>query len=429
VRLGISHRYDIFSALSNTTSAFATGYQLDQPFAVGLSDTLALNVGGRTEFDFRVGGPSLRLDVIAGSEVERSISFRKSYGLVNSVVGGIRGDLQVISTQSNTFAQANLGLPLEITATAGASLNIVRYAITDRLANSANPTHLNQSGTLTFDPVVTPRFALQKAFGPDVSVYAQVSQGYSAPGSGSVVIPQIGQVNRDLRPERGTLYEIGSKASLFGGRLGYEVALFDLHVSDKLTSQAVTASNGSVLYTITTNAGNQKDRGVELALRYAFVRDEGAPLSLLQAFVSYTYSHFRYDGFKSDANNNAATIDYTGRKVVGVPDHVVAAGIDVGSGVGLYGNATLQYNGREPLTYDNAHFAPDYTLVSAKAGYRRDLPAGFRLDAFAGVRNIFDATWYSMVFLNSSYAGPPPNVYLPGFGTTFYGGFSVSKAL
>jgi iron complex outermembrane receptor protein len=429
LRFGVSHRYQFVPSFGNVTSAFASGYQLNQPFAVGLSDNLALNVGARTEFTGRIGGGWMSLLVTIGSELERTTAFKKSYGLTNGVVGGLRGDLQVIALQSNTFAQAHALLPAEFTVTGGASLNVVRYNISDRLTNSANPTHLDQSGIKTFDPVVTPRLAVQKSFGPDLSVYAQVSQGYSAPGSGSVVIPQIGAVNKDLKPERGTLFELGSKGSVLDGRLGYEVALFDLRVIDKLTTQAVTSSSGTVLYTITTNAGRQNDVGLEASARYAIIKDESAPVSLLQAFAGYTFSRFRYDDFKSDNNNNAGTINYDGKKVVGVPDHVFDAGVDAISRWGIYGNTTLQLVGSMPLTYDNAHSAKGYTLLNAKAGYRRELPERFRLDASFGLKNITNSRYYTMVFLNASYSGPPPNVYLPGPGTTVYAGINVSKAL
>ena len=428
LRFGVANKYQFVPSFGNSTSAFASGYQLNQPFAVGLSDNLSLNVGARTEFNGRVDAGWAKLVGTLGSEIERTTSFKKSYGLTNNVVGGLRADLQVVSLQSNTFAQATASLPAEVSLTAGASLNVVRYAITDRLANSANPAHPNQSGIKTFDPVITPRIALEKSFGPDVAVYGQVSQGYSAPGSGSVVIPQIGAVNKDLKPERGTLFEVGSKASLLDDRLGFEVALFDLQVNDKLTPQSITGPTGTVLYTITTNAGSQTNLGVEAAAKYAIVRDASGPLSLVQVFAAYTFSRFRYSDFKSDNNNNAKTISYDGNKVIGVPDHVFDAGVDVASRWGLYGNTTLQVVGSVPLTFDNAHSAKGFTLLNAKLGYRRDLPERFGLDLSFGVKNITNSTYYTMVFLNSNYLGPPPNVYLPGPGATVYGGVNVSKA-
>jgi len=430
LRFGVAHRYQFTPWLGNVTSAFGTGYQLNQPFAVGLSDNLAINVGGRTEFTGRFEAGAVTLLPALGSEIERSTSFKKSYGLTNGVVGGLRGDLQVNALQSNTFLQTTALLPAELSITAGASLNYVRYSISDRLANSANPTHPNGSGVKSFDPVITPRLAVQRSFGPDVSVYAQVSQGYSPPTSANVVIPQISAVNTDLKPERGTLFEVGSKGNLFGQRLAYEVALFDMRITDKLTPQAVTdPSSGTVLYTLTTNAGSQTNLGIEAALKYALFRDVGAPISLLQAFVGYSYSHFRYDDFKSDNNNNAQTINYDGKKVVGVPDHIYDAGLDVDTKWGAYGNTTVQVVGAMPLTFDNAHSAKGYTLWNAKLGYRRELPARFLLDLSLGLRNITDSTYYTMVFLNASYAGPPPNIYLPGPGRAIFGGVVVSKAL
>jgi len=425
VRLGVAHRYQFVPAFGNTTSAFASGYQLDQPFAVGLSDNLALNLGGRTELTGRFDAGIATIRAIVGSEIERSMAFKKSYGLVQSKVGALRGDLQVISLQSNTFAQADVELPAEVTVTAGASLNFVHYNISDRLTAAG---HLDQSGVKSFDPVVTPRVAVQKTFARDLSIYAEVSQGYSAPASGSVVIPQIGQVNDGLRPERGTLFEIGSKGLLAGERFGYEIALFDLRVTDKLTTQTVLTPAGSVFYVMTTNAGNQNNIGLELDTRYAVLKNANAPISLVQAFAGYAYSHFRYDGFKSDNNNNATTISYDGNKVVGVPEHVVDAGVDVLSRIGVYGNSTLQVVSPVALTFDNAHSAKRYALLNAKAGYRRDLPGAFKLDVSFGVKNITNSTYYTMVFLNQSYAGPPPQVYLPGPGTTVFGGVNVTKA-
>ncbi len=434
IRLGATHSYEFHPAVNNITSAYASGYQLDQPFAGGRSDNLAVNFGGRTEFNLAFGQPGLGLNGTVGTEVQQTHSFKKSYNMNDGVLGGIRGDLQVIALQSNTFMQWDLLLPYEFTFTAGASLNFVHYSIRDRLYNTANPTHPDQSGIKDFSPVVTPRVALLKTFGPQLSLYGQVSQGYSPPGSGSVVIPQIGQVNTDLKPERATLYEIGAKGLLLQGRFAYELALFEMHVQDKLTPRAVTSDTGTVLYTITTNAGTQDNRGVELALRYNLIQDKTGPVSVIQPFVSYAFSAFRYDIFKSDNNNNANTIDYSGKKVVGVPANVLNLGLDFALRAGLYINSTFQYVDSMPLTFDNLHWAQSYSLLSAKLGYRTDLGGHFRLDAFAGGNNLLGSRYYTFVFLNASYSGPSgpidPNVYLNGpYKPTFYGGVNLSYAL
>jgi len=436
IRLGATHSYEFHPAVNNITSVYGSGYQLDQTFAGGRSDNLALNFGGRTEINLAFGQPGLGLNGVLGTEVQQTNAFKKSYPLNVGVLGPIRGDLQVIALQSNTFMQWDLLLPYDFTLTAGASLNFVHYSIRDRLVTAPPaPPHPDQSGVKSFTPVVTPRVAVLKTFGSPLSLYGQVSQGYSPPSSGSAVIPQTGQVNTNLKPERATLYEVGAKGLLLQGRFACELALFEMHVQDKLTPQSVTSDTGSVLYTITTNAGTQDNRGVELVLRYNLIQDKTGPVTLIQPFASYAFSAFRYDNFKSDNNNNnASTIDYSGKKVVGVPANVLNLGLDFALRSGFYVYSTFQYVDSMPLTYDSLHWAQSYSLLSAKLGYRRELGGHFRLDAYAGGNNLLGNLYYTMVFLNASYTSPTgpisPNVYLNGsYKPTFYGGVNLSYAL
>jgi iron complex outermembrane receptor protein len=429
VRVGVAQRLEFHTGISNVTSAYASGYQLDQPFAGGRSDNLVFNYGARTELELNFGEPTVGVAGVFGGEVQRTNAFKKSYNLVDGELRQIRGDLQVVSFVASAFTQWDLRMPYEFILTGGASLNFVHYNIQDRLAPSASPGHLDQSGIKDFTPVVTPRAALLKAFNRDISVYAQVSLGYSPPGSSAVVIPQIGAANKDLKPERGIMYEVGTKGNLIEGRLLYELALFDMFVKDKLTPQTITDGPGSP-YVITTNAGSQNDRGVELAAKYAVVRDSDAPLSLVQPFVTYTFSNFRYDNFRSNNNDSVNPVNFSGKKVVGVPAHVLNLGLDLALKWGFYVYSTYQYVDSMPLTFDNAHTAKSYSLLSAKVGYRKDLTEHFRIDGFAGGDNLLGSLYYMMVFLNASYTGPSPNVYLPGpYTPVFYGGVNLTYTL
>lgn len=425
-RAGLSHNYAFSSHVSNLTSAYFSGYKQSQAFAVGLSSNTAQNFGARTAFGLHFTGGTITWNGTIGAEYQKTNSFKKSYGLADNVQGPISGDLELATMQYSIFTQWEIKLPQGFAVTAGVSNNYIEYGITDRLTNSGNPSHKDQSGHKTFTPVVTPQLSLLKALTQTIAIYAGVSKGYSPPTSGQVVIPQISQVNTGLQPEKSTQYELGAKGSLLNEKLTFQVAVFDMEIKDKLTSQAITDNNGTVLYSVTTNAGGQQNRGIEADLAYSISFTKSAAFSLIRPFISYTYSNFTYNDFKSDNNNNPKTINYNGNKASGIAPHLFNSGADVITKWGVYLNTTLQYVDKMPITYDNRHYADAYTLLQAKLGYKHRIGKHIGLDVFAGGNNLTGSKYYTMVFLNANFSGATPNIYLPGpYKATWYGGFNL----
>jgi iron complex outermembrane receptor protein len=363
-----------------------------------------------------------------GVDFQKTNTFAQGYALSNSVMGAMRSDLRTNNMAYSLFTQWDASLPAAVTLTAGASVNFLEYAITDRMANSANPTHLDGSGHKTFDPVITPRVGLAKAFGTHLSAYANVSQGYTPPTSSDAVIPYTGEPNSALEPERATQYEIGAKGGFLGERLSYDVALFNTKVSNKLTPQAVFDTDGTVLYSYTVNGGDQVDRGLEASAGYAIVSDASRFLSFLRPFATYSWSDFTYSDFKSNNNDAASPVDYTGKQVVGTVRNVINFGIDARLRPGLYGNATYHHTDGMPISYDNAHWAPGFSLLNAKIGYTHAIKERWTVDAFVGGDNLTSSRYYTLVFLNHKWDSPtPPNMYLPGpYKAKYYTGLKVS---
>lgn len=426
-RMGLSHNYIFSKHVNNLTSGYVSGYKQGQAYASGLISNMAMNYGARTEFGLDFPGDKVGVHGIVGGEFQKTSAFKKTYGLRNDSLQALSSDLEVATMQYNVFTQWDVILPLDFVLTAGLSANFIEFGITDRLTNAGNPAHKDQSGYKSFDPVVTPRIALQRSFGRNISVYGNVSQGYTPPTTGQVVIPQIGQVNTDLKPERATMYEIGSKGNLLHSKFSYQVALFHMDINDKLTTQAHTTSTGSIDYTFTTNAGTQENNGLELDLAYTFQQDRTHIITMVRPFISYSYSDFKYKNFKSDNNNNANTIDYSGNKVAGIPPHLFNAGLDIVTKWRFYLTTTYQYVDKEPLTFDNVHHANSYSLLQAKLGYKRELGKHFAFDAYVGGQNLTNSTYYTLAVLNSNYSGAAPKVFLPGpYNSTFYGGLNLS---
>ena len=383
-----------------------------------------MNFGGRTEFHYNHQWKKIGIEAIVGGEYQKTSGVYRSYKMYGGVLGDHTSDNFIATQQANIFTQWNILLPKSIKVTAGLSSNFLNYNISDKLANSSNPTHNDASGEKNFAPILTPRLAVQKVFNKHISAYVNASKGYSPPTASNVVIPYTGQVNTSLKSEIGMQYEIGSKGSLLDNKLSWQVALFSLNVNDKLSSQSVIDS-GVVLYSYAINAGDQKNNGMEISLSYLVMNNPKNITSYLRPFASFTCSKFNYNAFKSDNNNNANTKDYSGNTVIGVPPILFNAGIDVATKWGVYFNSSFQYVDDMYLTFDNKHSAPAYSLLSAKIGYKKSLGKHFDLNVFAGGNNLTNSLYYNMVFVNWQ-KGSQPSIYSPGsFTPTFFGGLNL----
>lgn len=425
LRASLSHTYKISKHVSNTTRAFVNGYTLNQTYAVGLNDDHSLSFGGRTFFDFNFfKGKKVSLDGKVGGEYLKTTAKKSSNAMFGGVLGGFNSQNSIQAQRYFVFTEWQLNLPYGIKFLAGGSYNFIEYQVTDLLANASNPNHDDASGYKRFKPVFTPRLSLQKMWDDKYNVYISYSQGYMAPGSSDAVIPYTGEVNYNLSPETARQYEIGTKGSVLNHKLNYEVAAFLLQVDNKLNSKSVIDSSGTVLYTYTVNGGSQNNLGVEGAISYAIIKDNNKTLSLLKPYVNFTYSNFKYDDFKSDANDDANTVDYSGNTVIGVPPLLINGGIDLAFNFGVYLKSSVQYVDKMPITYNNQHHAPSYTLVNGKIGYKKEWEH-FHLDVFFGVNNITNSLYYNMVFINWE-RGPNPSIYSPAApNPTAFGGVSL----
>ncbi len=424
-RGGVSHKSMFGRYFSNTTSTYFNGYNLHQ--AAGnksLTSNAVQNFGGRTQFNYAQSWKKISIDGIVGGEFQKTVSYNKTYNSVDAHLGTIKGDLEIAGMQYNAFTQWNVKLPLNFLVTAGASVNFLEYNITDYLNMAAGK---SQSGYKRFSPVITPRIAVQKTFNDHITAYIDISRGYSPPTTSQMVIPYLGTVNTDLKPESAMQYELGTKGNLFNNRLSYQVAIFDLMISNKLVSQAIP--NAPAGNNMTVNAGKLENRGVELSLQYSVINDDNSFLSLLRPYVNYTYLNCEYKGYSSDNNNSKTTVDYSGKKAVGVSPNVFNVGLDAALKLGIYLNMTYQHVDKEPLNFLNSHYAPSYWLLNAKLGYKHMFGKHFGINLYAGANNLTNQLYYTMAFVN---AFPPfnPASFMPGpYKATYYGGISLSVKL
>ena len=442
-RAGVTDRYEFTDLFSNQTTVFATGSTLNQSFAHGFTKNQNISFGGRTAFYFddhandkgiegQLGASFIRTNQDAHGNFIPPFIFPP---FTPNTTPNIASASRNYAMNYTIFTQWKFGLPGDFKLTAGGSLNFIEFATQNLLHNGTiyldNPISIK-----VFKPVFRPSLSLIKSLNEGASAYASISTGY-APATLSQMTRTDGTINTDLKPEKGIQYEVGVKGTSGALKnMSYQVAVFDLEVTDRLIQQT---SNSISFY---TNAGKQRNLGAEVFLSYDVIKNKKGFISGFKPWLSYAWSHFKYVDFlnhgKSSNGGDTILASYSGNKVAGIPENVFNIGMDLQSTSGIYFSTSFRYNDKVPITFTNTNYMKAYSLLNARLGFRKQFNYHFGLDVFAGADNISSSTYYSMVFVGQSIQelAQANDPYITGGGgdgyilpapykATFYGGLSL----
>lgn len=179
-----------------------------------------------------------------------------------------------------------------------------------------------------------------------------------------------------LEPETGTQYEVGAKASLFGGRLALNAALFHLKRGDVAVSDR---DDPSALIAI----GAQAAKGFELSA-------SARPVDGLTLYAGYAYTDA-----KTTEDTDAALV---GKRIRNVPRHslVLRSDYEVRTGPlqGLTLGGSATYTGDRSGDLEDSFELPGYWRFDAQIGYA--LTDHVQLGAI--VENLTDERYYTHAF-------------------------------
>ncbi|MCC3158677.1 TonB-dependent receptor plug domain-containing protein [Hymenobacter sp. 15J16-1T3B] len=424
--LGITHAYRFGERLTSKTTVYGSGSVIRTPYLVDFERNTPLGTGGRTRFDYRtrLAGQVLRL--AAGAELQTSFESSRNYQNLAGTPGPLRYDDEIGTLTGFAFGQADWELPRGWLLTAGASYNRLRYRLR-RLQDALHTPAQTYNVTRTFRPEVSPRLAVLKELSPLISAYASVSTGFSPPTE-EEIRPSDGSLNQALQAERGTSYEVGTRGAVLHQRLRFDVAAYDF----RLRNTIVTRSNaqGTQLF---YNAGNTRQRGVEVALSGWLWQQLRAgsesttrgpassampavtPAGGLRAFVSYAYNHYRFGRYESGGN------DFSGNRLTGTAPHTLTAGLDATQRLGFYLSPTTSHQARLPLNDANTDYAAGYWVFGARGGWRRTLRGRLEAELYAGVDNATNRR-YSLGNDLNAFGG---RYFQPAPGRNYYGGAAL----
>ena len=298
------------------------------------------------------------------------------------------------------FAQLRFAPVERVALLAGARLDAVTFAVTDRLLAdgdaSGSRTLSAPSGTVGVSVLVA----------PSLVGWARVGTAFETPTTTELANRPAGGggFNADVDPQHAVEVEIGARLATAVLHAG--AAVFHADVRDELVPFEVPSDPGRTYF---RNAGRARHRGVELDAKYQGRRGPWVA-------AAYTLSDFRFVDYATEAAR------YDGNRIPGVPLHLgrLAAGIRMG-----------------PVRFESEVrgasrvFADDGNTATAAAWWAADLEAaadlrlgGWRLGPVAGVENVMDRRYVAAVSVNAA-AG---RFYEPAPERTFYVGLSVRPA-
>ncbi|MEM1135090.1 MAG: TonB-dependent receptor [Bacteroidota bacterium] len=406
---GFSIQQNISKRFSNSSSVFSgfrNAFEL-RPFNILREGNT--NYGGRTSFSYVNEALPFLPEVTVGAEFFNEWYSWQTYENNERETGAILSDNEERRKYYNLFVKTSFKLNEKVYATAALNFNESTYNYNDFFADDTD-----LSGTYRFESILSPRLALNYQLNESFSFYAAASHGFSPPTLEETLTPE-GQINPNIQPERGMNYEAGSRAQLLNGRLFYDLTLYSMRIRDLLVARR-TAEDAFV----GVNAGRTTHNGIELSTQYQLVDSKNTLFKQAMIFGSFTWNNYSFDEFID------GTDDFSGNELTGVPETVLNLGIDATLHTGFYANVNLLAVSSIPIRDDNSVYATPYEVTNAKIGFRKRLVSSFEFDLFAGVNNIFDEKYASMLGVNAgSFGNNTPRYFYPGLPRNYYGSIRV----
>ena len=396
-------------------SGYAGTRTLDNPLTFAVVDVGRAMSGGnlRATLPFSLLGADHTFTV--GTEVQLQNDLRLNYTNCNDIpppaattatcpfLGVERGSVTLnqreIVKSFGSYVRDELALGMRYTFTAAARTDAVRFRVKDKLINATNP---DDSGQRLLD-AVSPMVGILARLSESHSAYANISSAFETPTATELGNQPSGAggINRDLKPQRSTTYEVGVKGVGSSG-LQYNAALFATGVHDELIPFDIPASGGRRYF---RNAGRTSRRGVELGLGFA--------IRQLELGAAYTYANYRFVDFTVD------TAQYAGNSIPGIPRQTLQASAALhGSFATLVTEATLA--DRMFVDDANSQSSPGYAICNVRV-VSSALWSGSGAELTLGAQNVFDTKYISSVSVNAA-AG---KFYEPGSQRSVYIGVSL----
>lgn len=323
--------------------------------------------------------------------------FREKYNwstFSNSATANLLSDNMEKRQYENLFVQVESNFHERVFISAGVNGNLTRFYYTDEFLENGD-----QSGNQNYQPIISPRLGANVVVNRNVSVFGNVSHGFSTPTFEETLLP-AGEINADIEPETGWNTEIGFRSQI-SDRVQFSASYYRIYIKNLL----VARRTGEDAY-VGVNAGKSLHPGFETEIRWNVTNPIKFPSLMFTG--NATIANYHFSDFVDE------DIDYSGNNLPGTSKTTwfVLANFNPTRNISL--NLWHRYTGKMAVNDANSDYSDAFGITNLEAKYYVKFHK-LKFEIKTGIQNIFDISYASMLAVNApAFGSSLPRYYYPG---------------
>jgi iron complex outermembrane receptor protein len=399
--IGLHDVYSINQFFSTDVAVVYNHTAFTNPYITDYETRSETNLNANSKLIYKHSIGNAKLQWINGGEILGNHAIIEDDGNLNGARDTVQYKDNVFIDQWFAFSQAQLDYN-NWTFQLGGSANSENFRYKRLTDGSLGYTHKNTN------VAAMPRATIGYNFNNKFTIFGDVSRGFSPPALAEIR-PSNRVFNTTLQPESGWGEEVGIKGGMFHRLLTFDVDLYRMRLENAIVSR--NNANGTAYY---VNAGNTKQDGVEVYLKYHIYQSNNSAINAISVSNSYSYQPYKFITYQQGNTN------YSGNHLTGVPHNVNVTGVEVTAKKGFYLHVFYTYTSSIPLTDANDAYANAYHLLQTKGGWKTWYKK-LSIDIYIGGDNLLNEH-YS---LGDDINAAGKRFYNPAATINFFGGCKV----
>jgi iron complex outermembrane receptor protein len=401
---GLTIETKLNQGLSNKISVFGSLFDLYESRPFNILEQKSGSVGLKEQIILT----KWKIELQAGAETSLEGFKWKTFETIAGEKGNLFSDNHEKRFYLNTFILSRYKSGKRLTAELGLNVNILNYSLEDAYTFDT----LDLSGDYTYDPVFSPRIAINYRLDSELNLHSSLGHGFSAPSLEETLLSD-GQINTGLKPETGWNYDIGIRGKAIAGRISYDFTIYYIALSNLLVTQRVSEDVFTGI-----NAGETNHAGIESMLLIDLLSPEIRDKTELTLSSSFSASINR---FKDFSDNNT---DYSGNKLPGIPSSMLVNELKLKVFRNIEFTGIHKFTGKQYLNDVNSKDYENWQTVDLRLSYVKQFGRKqHQMRFYGGVKNLFNKNYAGMILVNApSFAGSEPRYYYPGLPGNYYAG-------